>query len=541
MARGTSMAQWFVENPRAQKECEKFIQAREEGNPASVREMLMFLVDHFEFPFTSEPSLVRHLKAMGLGDRPDDDKPAVVYEPTASASRIARLKKAKTLVVTAAQNAAPVDHDFLDALLAYCDATGAELVVRKIRYGKPHTWDSSVEDYLVDDEIELRDVIIPDVRITATVADPLTSLDSRSGAKHAIYASTKLSMKTVATPQNTLPKILYSTGCVTLPAYSETKTGNLAEFHHSLSAIVVEQDKRKGHTFIRAICWDGEGFQDLYEYWDTDGLRGPERWLALVPGDEHAWFVDPGVLKATYTGSDNMADLGRPEYVMRHDLLDCYSISHHHRGDLLAQRNKAVLGWGSLQKELDDTIEYVIRTTGRNRFKNVMVYSNHSGSHLAKFLASGESHVSMENLLIYHELSAMVLRSSRKTKTGIAYTDPFQLYWEARDRGIESPVWLSSTDPFILADVDLAQHGHLGPNGSRGSIRNLSNIGVKVILGHTHAPGIHGGATQVGTSSRYDLEYCRGPSSWLHCHAALFRNGKRQLLPIIDGKWFADR
>jgi hypothetical protein len=80
-------------------------------------------------------------------------------------------------------------------------------------------------------------------------------------------------------------------------------------------------------------------------------------------------------------------------------------------------------------------------------------------------------------------------------------------------------------------------HGHHGPNGSRGSIRNLRRIGVRSAIGHTHAPGIEEGAMQAGTSTRLRAEYTRGPSSWLNAHIAIYPNGKRSLLTILDGNW----
>jgi hypothetical protein len=529
MSRGTSMAAWFDQHPEAKVACERFVEGRANGSQEAVRPFLLQLIDTYEFPFASEPSLVRYLQSIGLGSQ----RPAKVVTPNRSKA----IRQARVWVVTAAVNNAPVCEPFLRTLQAYTEARNGELIIRKIRYGKPFTWDPLIEPFLVDEDIELKDVVIPDVRITATVANPLTGLDARSQSKHAVYASTKLAMKTVATPQNKLPKILYSTGAVTYPVYSETKTGNLAEFHHTLSAIVIEQDPKNGRTFMRAVCWDGSGFQDLDHYWAGDNWE-VQHWAALVPGDEHAWFVDPNVVKATYTSGVSMAELGRPSYMMRHDLLDCYSVSHHHRGNRLQQRNKAVLGWGNLERELQDTMSFVERTSAGHSFENVMVNSNHSGDHLMGFLAAGESHVSMENLLIYHELSAKLIRTAKKSRNGFQYQDPFRLWWEENSKTDLPLRWLGPTESFIVAGVDLSQHGHLGPNGTRGSLRNLANMGVKTIIGHSHSPGIFGGCTQVGTSTLYNLEYTRGPSSWLHCHCALFQNGKRQLLPIIGDQWF---
>ncbi len=89
----------------------------------------------------------------------------------------------------------------------------------------------------------------------------------------------------------------------------------------------------------------------------------------------------------------------------------------------------------------------------------------------------------------------------------------------------------------MVAGVELGMHGDRGPNGSRGSIKNLRRIGVKSIIGHSHTPGIEEGCYQVGTSTVLNLEYANGPSSWLNTHCLLYPNGKRTLVNIIDGKW----
>lgn len=72
-----------------------------------------------------------------------------------------------------------------------------------------------------------------------------------------------------------------------------------------------------------------------------------------------------------------------------------------------------------------------------------------------------------------------------------------------------------------------------------GSLKGYGKIGVKTVTGHTHSPGIRDGAYQVGGSTRLGLAYLRGPSSWLHTHCAIYANGKRSLINIIDGEWRA--
>jgi hypothetical protein len=561
MSRGTSMAVWIGDNKKAAKAMAKFVSNRESGNQASVASLLNELREFYGFPFSSEPSLVRHLKTIGLGDR------VVVAPPRAQVvvdkgcddtiapvpkDRAKRIKKARRWVITAAQNNTPVDLGFLSALQHYCTENSAELLVRPIRYKNSNStiqpendapegmwWSYLLDDYMINDEIELKDVLIPDVRIAATAANPLTGLDSRSGVKHGVYGATQLSMKTIATAHSELPKILYSTGAVTVANYSTTKAGNIADFHHSLAAVIVEQDK-KGRTFMRSVTWSNEhqNFSDIDVTYYADGGVDAERWEALIPGDEHAAFVDLGVKKATYTDKNSMVHTGNPKVVVRHDLLDCYAVSHHHMGNVLQQRNKEVFGWGNIQTELDQTIAFLDETSVTDA-KQLIVSSNHN-DHLSQWLSGGEKGVTSENALLYHKLMVLMFESAERTPSGVKMGNPFKMYMESQGEfDGEILVFLGGSAPYLIGDIDVSQHGHRGPNGARGSRANLSKIGVKTVIGHSHSPGIQGGCWQVGTSSRLDLEYASGPSSWLHCQCIIHANGKRQLLPVIGGDWRA--
>ena len=89
----------------------------------------------------------------------------------------------------------------------------------------------------------------------------------------------------------------------------------------------------------------------------------------------------------------------------------------------------------------------------------------------------------------------------------------------------------------LVEGIECGMHGHYGPNGSRGSAKNMRRIGVKSIIGHSHTPAIEEGCYQVGTSTRLSRGYTHGPSSWLNTHCVIYPNGKRTLINIIDGKW----
>jgi len=127
--------------------------------------------------------------------------------------------------------------------------------------------------------------------------------------------------------------------------------------------------------------------------------------------------------------------------------------------------------------------------------------------------------------------------SAKMSESGASCLDPF-VYWMREklscvDR-CEFPVRDESVS---IAGIECGMHGDKGPNGARGNIRSFGRIGVKSVIGHSHTPGVVDGVYQVGTSSRLRMEYNGGPSSWMHTHCAIYKNGKRSLLFIIKGKW----
>ena len=141
-----------------------------------------------------------------------------------------------------------------------------------------------------------------------------------------------------------------------------------------------------------------------------------------------------------------------------------------------------------------------------------------------------------DNAAFYLETAKMMVDSTKMTKHGTSYTDPF-IYWVNKLKGSSPIRCLARDESFNLSGIELSMHGDQGPNGSRGSRENLRRVGVKSIIGHSHSPGIEEGCYQSGTSTPLKLEYNSGPSSWLQCHVVLYANGKRSLLPIIDGEW----
>jgi len=449
------------------------------------------------------------------------------------------VKKHNTFIVTSAQNNTPVDKLFWQSLLNLQKHYDAALFVIPTLYRNPSVpgiekedawWPQEVIPYLIDEGIQLAPgiVVMAQVKIGATTDNPLTGLDSLSRGDSAIFGHAQIQMKTVATPQHKLPKILMTTGSTSVKSYGMSKAGIKGAFHHALGAAIVEINGDVFH--IRGVVGDEKSeFYDLDLHVTAKGVRSGKRIEALVVGDEHSMFTCPDVVKATFTDSDSIVNVLKPKYIVRHDVIDAYTISHHHDHSPSKQYSKYKFNKNRLIDELELTARYIEKTTPKGS-TNVIVPSNHH-NHIAKWLELADWRSEPWNAKIYHEMWAAWLDA---IDNGLKF-HPFT--WWMKNNCKADTLYLFDDYPFIVKGVYLSYHGDKGINGAKGNLRQFSKIGVKTVIGHWHSPGIEKGAYLVGTSSKLSLEYTSGPSSWLNSHCIISANGKRQIINIIKGQW----
>ena len=488
----------------------------------------------FLVPYTSEEE--------SLEDIPDD------LHYIRNDEYINKITSAKKIVFTTAINNTKVNKKFYDSIKQYCEFNSAELVVFPLRYCNPSlltilsddkkTWyDESIEPYLVENNFEILPNLkaLGGLKTQATVENPLSGVDGLSKGYSIIFGHPQVSLKTLPRNEEKYPAIATTTGAITEKNYSSTKVGYKAGFNHSMSALILEIDD-EGDFFIRHLNFDGKGFYDLDYYYDSKSAKkSMTRVEAIITGDEHAVFIDPEVLAATYNNKDSIVSTLNPKYIVRHDVLDFFSGSHHHKKDTFLKFAKHHSGrkW-SVKSELELTVNFINDTTPKNT-KNLIIASNHN-SHLLQWLNDEQTCKDMENAVIYHYLMYKVLEKTKFDVTSGQYIspDPFELY--ASDKLVNTE-FLSRNQSFKIKDVDVSDHGDVGVNGSRGSSKQFSNIPVKNITGHSHSPVIDKGNYTVGTSSLLRLGYNKGYSSWDHCHCLIYPNGKRQLIFIRNGKY----
>jgi hypothetical protein len=143
----------------------------------------------------------------------------------------------KVAIITAAQNATPVEADFWACLLTAKEHRKAEMFVVPTRYKNPTShwsgsqrnaeyYDPAVVPYLwnVRHALNANLLLLADVPTVPTASSPLASLDSMSHEQSGIIGHAKLQYRTVPT-SGRMPKILTTTGICTKANYTESRTG----------------------------------------------------------------------------------------------------------------------------------------------------------------------------------------------------------------------------------------------------------------------------------------------------------------------------
>lgn len=458
--------------------------------------------------------------------------------------RFFRALSGKRFIITAAQNATGVHPEFFRALTIAAEALNAELVVIPLRYKNPTSqwtqkqkdydwWTAEVTPYLhnVRKKLGRHLILAADVKTQPTASSPLTGFESLTGAESCIIGHPKMQFKTVPVPTGRYPKILTTTGVCTLPNYTDSKAGKIAAFHHFLGALMVTVRGKRFHIRQVHALQDGS-FIDLDTLYTPEGFRPAPPALALIMGDTHVRVADPDVDKATF-GKKGMVKILNPETLIFHDINDGETTNPHEVGNPFLSEAKRRAQRQDVRTELQEVVNFInLRAQGRNA---VIVDSNHN-RFLERWVVRTDWRQDLKNAAFYLETAKVMLDSARMIPGGATYDDPFQ-YWMKQLGCKSNIVCLDQDQSFQVAGIECGMHGQNGPGGAKGSLKNLSRLGVRVITGHRHAPGIEEGHYQVGTSSYRKLAYQKGPDSNLNTHCVIYANGKRSLLTIIDGEW----
>lgn len=460
---------------------------------------------------------------------------------------------AKTLVFTCAQSNTMLHENFFASLLNYVKARDAELHISRFTYNKEaygkasvkpgskkasdteDLWfDPRIAPYVSDAPLQITPDLVwcGELNISPTRVSPLSTFKSYTRQASGIIPHAKLAMESLPTMKFEPAKFLYTTGAVTLRNYIQKSAGQVADFHHVFGALVVEIDEN-GTWWARQLNSDKHGcFYDLDWFYTPQGVCPSKDVAAITHGDLHMQKLNYEIVEAVW-GTGRVVDTLRPREQHFHDTLDFTARNHHNIKDPHFLHEMYMTNAGNVQQEFKWAGEFLWEQANRHWAKNYLIVSNHDQA-IETWLRNPAGQVDWENARFWHEMNAdMYIKRENKLKPHPFRTAMLAHMSKALQENTE--FILEDMSHMLLGEIECGLHGHLGPNGSRGSPKNLRSVG-KANTAHTHSAGITEGVYTCGVYGDLDMGYNKGPSGWSHSMIVTYNNAKRAILTIKDGK-----
>lgn len=492
------------------KEDKKYIKRICNNNTINLDEKLDVLTDYFNK--TSE-EIKDMLDFLGMS----------IFNSQFSAAKSHTLKVKKRYIISSAQTASPVNLSFIRNIEKYAKFIDAEIGIIATRYKNPTSlwkeegdvWDERIHKYLTANRQYLHKnvLLLADLKIQATSSRPLNGVEVFGGQACCIVGSPRIALKTVPTLPDQNQKFIYSTGSVTIPNFTDTVAGGKAAEHHSFGFIIIEIEN-DDVVHIRNVEADEDGnFNDLI-YKVKNSKITKEGVDCLVWGDLH-------VAQQNYNVTNAFRKLCKDLQIkvsVLHDVWDSKSINVHNVTNPIIQHKLMKSGEDNLEDELKKMF-IELDWFEQNMEKTIVVASNHDDM-LDRALVLNDWRNNLKNAEIFVKMLHLTL-------SGLAPNGIIPYYIKSSFKKI---IALNTNDSFIRNNVELAIHGHKGPNGSKGSVQSFSRLATKMIIGHGHSPQIMNGCYQVGVSCNLNHEYNDGLSGWAYASCTLSKSGKRQMI-----------
>lgn len=430
----------------------------------------------------------------------------------------------------------------LDAVRKWMEYTGGELVILPMRAhmpalrSQPSYYDPSLINFRKNFSIEFvfnENLRALDLHLNPQQMSPLTGLyrvrGGRSyvstGASHKspvrfnqslIIAHAKQDMEIVGTGNNTTPRMLHTTGAITLPEYLPNRVGAIASDQHVLGGLIVEVDGDK--FWVRQVQFAPDGsFCDIDGYKYTSSKRTRVSASGFRPGDIHSGRENTEVLLADERLCINI----KPCETFVEDVFDGSSITHHNEGKFITRTKRL---FKTLENELVHC-EGLLRSIASSCGGQIVVVDSNHHEHLSRYLEEGR-YLKDDNHELAHRMVTEIYDDKDPLKSRI---DPNNEY-----------IWLTSESDHLVEGVQMAGHGHLGVGGARGSLVQMERAYGAGMAGHSHTPAIRGKMFQVGHSSEKRHGYNKGISTWLNTRGVVWPGGQCQLVTVIDGRYCLD-
>jgi hypothetical protein len=450
-------------------------------------------------------------------------------------------KTKKRFIITFAQNATKIHEKFFNNIKAYANFIDADIHIIAGRYRNPTSvwsknnetdewWDSNLLPYLDANRHNIHKYvsILSDVKIQPTAVNPMNGMQGLSGINSCVFGSPKLQMEMIPVLEGNKPKMMLTTGAVTLKNYTDSKAGKKGEFHHTFGFVVVEI-KDNETFFIRQVTTDDKSgsFTDLVYRVENSEVNKINTIEGIVLGDLHCGHHDESVL----TQTDKFLYHIKPKHVVLHDVFDGDSINHHTMKDPFIQYGKEFNGTNDLSVELDNMMTIL----GRYKdFENVIIVRSNHDDFLDRWLKNEDwkKQPTFKNAPLYMGLSSKLLEQHAKYNNKVKGIIP-----ELINDKFPNYITLGRNSSYKIKGYECGLHGDIASNGSRGSVENFRKLNTKMIVGHMHSPSRKDGVLCVGTSTNLRVGYNVGPSSWLQSHVIIHTDGRAQHVNFINGEF----
>ena len=443
-------------------------------------------------------------------------------------------------IITWAQNDTHIHKGFLKNIEAYANEIDADIHIILGRYKNPtsvftdkdhETWDPDVIKYSDANRHNIHKYvsIMSDIKIQPTATNPMSGMQGMSGVNSSIFGSPKVQLEMIPVLDESKPKMMLTTGAVTLKNYTDSKAGKKGEFHHTFGFVIVEI-KDKDVFFVRQVTADDKtgSFSDLYYRVENGSVNRNESIEALILGDVHFGHHDQEVMNKTF----ELTSVLSPKHVVLHDVFDGDSISHHQLKDPFVQYGKEVNGTNDLNKEIGVLLECL---KPFENFENVVIVRSNHDDFLDRWLKNEDwkKQPTFKNSRLYMQLSDILLEQYANNHQNVKGVIPALI-----NKTYPNFITLDRRSSYkVKGGWELGQHGDIGSNGSRGSLLQFRRLNTKIVVGHYHTPGRKDGAIAVGTSTSLRVGYNLGPSTWLQSHVIIHNDGRAQHVNFINGEY----
>jgi hypothetical protein len=237
-------------------------------------------------------------------------------------------------------------------------------------------------------------------------------------------------------------------------------------------------------------------------------------------------------------GEGGMLDQLAPRKQFWHDVFSMRSRSHHEMKNFHRTFQKWTDDEGNVEDEMHIKADFM-KEAHRPWLQTFVVRSNHD-QHLDVWLNTAKIERDPENARYYTILQAQMLTAMEDGNR-----DFNVLEWALRQCSIPKAIrFLGEDESFVICKsrdfvgIECGLHGHLGPNGARGSTRGLKKLGRPANKAHDHKATWSDWTLSAGACST-KFPYMRGPGAHSISHINTWENATRQIITFWGDKFRA--